>query len=380
MRFLTRTLKCAVCVVMVAMFSVMLFGCDAGGENNSGNGTSSGTYPHTSSGGTSSGTSNDTSSGSSEDTGNKPEVFNPSDFLTYTCPIEEGDTDWYETEGYDIIIQAGQSNAEGNGYGSVGNTNAYVPRDDILYYVDDTHNRVYNLSTQRFRVMRAEERSTAVGKCNDFSLAFAYEYLNSGLLPLNRKILIVRTAIGGTGFSENHVNFPNWNWKPDGDLYVRMINAVEAALDLPYGDSADYEHRLVAFLWHQGENDAIARMSENTYYGHLKTLLNGVRTRFNCPKLPFVCGDFVHDWKNETIGTANACAKIIAATKRVCSESAPAAFVPTEGLKSNKQDPTHPNSPDIEIDNIHFCREAVNLLGKKYFDAYMALIQAGYVD
>jgi len=38
-------------------------------------------------------------------------VFNPNDYITYTCPIEEDATDWYETEGYDIIIQAGQSNA-----------------------------------------------------------------------------------------------------------------------------------------------------------------------------------------------------------------------------------------------------------------------------
>ncbi|MBQ9481968.1 MAG: hypothetical protein IJU84_07385 [Clostridia bacterium] len=373
---LKRTLKTAICILIAAMFSAMLFGCNESGENTSGNGTSSGTSPYTSSGGT--------SSGSSEDTDNKPEVFNPNDYLTYTCPIEEDDTDWYETEGYDIIIQAGQSNAEGNGYGDVGATATYVPREDILYYTDSTHYNNYpsddDLSKLRWSVIRAEERPTSVGPRNDFSLVFAREYRNSGLLPEGRKILIVRAAIGGTGFSENHPRVPSWNWKPTGDLYPRMIKAVQDALKLPFGDSVTYKHRLVAFLWHQGENDAIGRMAENTYYNYLNNLLNNVRTTFNCPKLPFVCGDFVHDWKYSEVGTTNACEKILNATKRVCSGNAPAAFVPTEGLKSNKQDPTHPDSPDIKGDNIHFCREAINLLGKKYYDAYKALITAGYVD
>ena len=37
--------------------------------------------------------------------------------------------------GYDIIIQAGQSNAQGCGIEP--RKNAYVPRDDVLYYADD---------------------------------------------------------------------------------------------------------------------------------------------------------------------------------------------------------------------------------------------------
>ncbi|MBP5466279.1 MAG: hypothetical protein J6Y43_01775, partial [Clostridia bacterium] len=309
------------------------------------------------------------------------EVFNPNDYITYTCPIEDDGIDWYEIPGYDIIIQGGQSNAEGNGYGSTDKTQPFVPRDDILYFVDKTHDNDFNnLSSQKFRVRRAEERETTVGKRNDFSLAFAREYYTN-FLPAGRKILIVRAAIGGTGFSENHPNNPNWNWKPTGDLYPRMINAVQEALELDFGDSTDYRHRVVAFLWHQGENDALARMAEDVYYAYLRNLLNNVRTTLNLPKLPFICGDFVHDWEFGEVGTANACAKILAATKRVCQGAAPAAFVPTAGLKSNRQDPTHPMSArDIVIDNIHFCREAVNLLGKKYFDAYKALIFAGYED
>ena len=375
----SNTLRTVICVILLAVMSSMLFACGETPDN----GASWQVIP---------GTSDETSQGASSgtgDSGSKPEVFNPDDYETFTCAIEEDDTDWWDYEGYDIIIQAGQSNAEGNGFGELSTTAPFVPRDEICYYVDSTHNDNYtNVGSQPFKVVRAEERSYArLGYRNEFALSFAREYLNSGFLPEGRKILIVRTAIGATGFTKTgdgaHPNNPNWNWllnDPDAVLYPRMINAVTDALQLTYGTSAKYKNRLVAFLWHQGENDAIARMNENTYYNHLKGLVNGVRTTFECPKLPFICGDFVHDWKKSAVGTENACNTIIKAQKRVCAGAAPAAFIPTEGLKSNKQDPTHPLNSDYVVDNIHFCREAINLLGKKYFDAYKALILAGYSD
>ena len=68
--------------------------------------------------------------------------------------------------------------------------------------------------------------------------------------------------------------------------------------------------------------------------------------------------------------------RINAASKRVCEDFAPGAYLTTYGLLSNKQDPTHPTeASDIANDNIHFCRNSLNLLGTKYFTAYSQLLK-----
>ncbi|GHU34828.1 hypothetical protein FACS1894105_02380 [Clostridia bacterium] len=239
---------------------------------------------------------------------------------------------------YDIIIQAGQSNAEGCGIGAA--AEEYLPSGDVLYMNSD------------LSVSTACERESAAGKVNDFSLSFAREYIRGGNLQDGRKILILRSAVGGTGWADKR-------WGMTDDLYLKMIEMIKTALELNRGN------RLAAFLWHQGETDAIAGAARDVHYANLKRLVESVRAMYKIGSLPFIAGDFVQEWKAANLAISE---PVITAIKDVVKDVGIAEFVDTTGLKSNNQDSGNG-------DNIHFSREALNQLGVRYYDAFKLLKQ-----
>lgn len=248
----------------------------------------------------------------------------------------------FTKENYDIIIQAGQSNSEGYGFGDV--ADPYQPNDLVWYMNGD-----FTLSCAAEVVKGNEIQST-------FVLSFVQEYINKGLLKEGRKILILRAAVGGTGFLDNR-------WNMTGDLYLRMMEMIRTALAL------SVENHIVGFLWHQGETDALCNASYETHYNHLMGLLRSVREEFNISEVPFIAGDFVHQWKTENI---EICAPVIDAICAVCRACGHGAFVETEGLLSNRQELRR--NPLGWEDHIHFSRKAVYDLGKRYFDAYINIL------
>lgn len=243
----------------------------------------------------------------------------------------------FTKEKFDIIIQAGQSNSEGFGMGKV--EEPFVPSPKIWYLEND------------FTICMAQENVNGNESVANFSLTFSTDYIKNEMLHEGRKLLIIRAAAGGTGFLDD-------NWKMQDVLFLRMMEMIKTALSL------NPENRLVAFLWHQGETDAIMYASEQEHYDNLSTLLNAVRSEFEFSNLPFIAGDFVQHWKMDNIAI---CEPVIAAIKRVCETSGSAQFVETDELKSNDQ--VLGNQ-----DPIHFCREAIYLLGHKYFDAFSKII------
>ena len=111
-------------------------------------------------------------------------------------------------EKYDIFIQAGQSNAEGTGGGPV--TEEYIPDERICYLeapktviVTDSGLDIQFLNVP-FALNVATEHGTAEDPVGDFSLTFFKAYIDAGLLASDRKILIIRGAVGGTGFQKKH--------------------------------------------------------------------------------------------------------------------------------------------------------------------------------
>ena len=244
-------------------------------------------------------------------------------------------------EQFDIIIQAGQSNSDGTGYGPV--ENPWFPTEDVWYLNFDN-----TLSLAREAVNGNEIQS-------NYSLSFAREYLAKGLLEEGRKLLILRTSIGGTGFLDKR-------WGMTDDLYLHMMEMTRTALAMNPGN------RLVAFLWHQGETDAILGADFDTHYGNLMDLLRSVREEFNVPRLPFVAGDFVQQWKKDNW---DICVPVIDAMRAVCRDCGNGAFVETEGLCSNSQEDRNPPLP--WEDTIHFSRKSLYLLGQRYFEAFMNL-------
>jgi len=241
-----------------------------------------------------------------------------------------------KNEKFDIIIQAGQSNSEGCGFGDT--DVPYVPDDRILHMEKD------------FGIIVAKERVQEVNVYGHFCLSFAREYVRNGDLQPGRKVLILRTAVGGTGFSDKR-------WGLGEDLYEKMMAMIKAALAL------NPENKLVALLWHQGETDAGWKATGEYYYDKLKTLVASVRDTFGNKALPFVAGDFVQEWKAKNLAQ---CDIVIGAMRKVCADIGSAGFVETDGLLSN-------NQKNGNGDDIHFCRDALYQMGARYYAAYRGI-------
>ena len=172
----------------------------------------------------------------------------------------------FREEIFDIIVQAGQSNAEGYGCGSV--DTPYQPKDSVWYLDGD------------FTITKAAERVMKNEIHGSFSLSFADRYLQDGRLTEGRKLLILRSAVGGTGFYDRR-------WGMEDDLYLRMMEMIRTALSL------NPKNRVIAFLWHQGETEANGDVSYDVHFNNLSGLFSSVRREFDLPNVPFIAGDFV---------------------------------------------------------------------------------------
>ena len=169
---------------------------------------------------------------------------------------------------YDIIIEGGQSNAEGSGKGPVTKYEEYVPNEKIVYMnvekiitVEDGIRVAYPDKDFIFEV--AAERESDGQKIGDLALTFAMDYINSGMLAEGRKILIIRGAIGGTSFNLKQ-------WGVDGSVYSKMIEMTDFAVKL------NPKNRIVAFIWHQGEGDT-NHTPADIYHQKMEAVLHDVR-------------------------------------------------------------------------------------------------------
>lgn len=255
---------------------------------------------------------------------------------------------------YDIFIEAGQSNCEGYGHGPAED---YVPDPRILYLksrktlpaapaMED-----YD-PDDPFELCIAEERpdlNHPGDKIGDFGLQFAKRYVEDGFLEPGRKVLIVRSAVGGTGFLKHF-------WQVGDFLYERMLRLIDTAIGL------EKDYRLMGLLWHQGEHEAAFLNDPNIYHSQLKAVLESVRKRYCAPELPIICGGFCKEWADQN---QPACDAVMAVIRSV-AEELEGMYIETADLPSN-------NQKTGDGDQIHFCREALQELGNRYFDAWKTL-------
>ena len=264
------------------------------------------------------------------------------------------------SEKLDIIVVAGQSNAEGYGIGPT--PDPYRPSPDILlmkdtdnqgYVVDEKTHGTFGITMPRdYLIGIAEERCSTSGKIGNLGLYFARRYREE-CLAHGRRVLIIQAAVGATGFAKG-------NWTPDGVLYRRMCEMVDLAL------SMNKENRLAAVLWHQGEHDAIFKPQltdterEKLHFDNLSTLLSNFRERFG--RAPFIMGGFTDEWasgfpKSEVI---------VSAMRQLSAEYPSVGIASSLGLATNNQ--TLGNG-----DGLHFSRDSLRLFGERYFDIYRLL-------
>lgn len=254
---------------------------------------------------------------------------------------------------YDIIVQGGQSNADGTGCGpvtkelSVSPNVWYLNAEKTVEVLDD--NLCITYADKPFQIIPAQERLVNGQITGDFSLTFAEEYEKAGLLQAGRKLLIVRAAIGGSGFKKEH-------WGVGKLLYNKLVDMVNYALALNEGN------RVVGFLWHQGEHDAFEKNAPEQFKAQLSGQLRDFRARYGAD-VPFIAGDFVREWKSQNEAD---CAPILQKIHEVIAEEGKGSFVETSDLLSNNE--TFQNG-----DPIHFSRESLHILGRRYFQAFQTI-------
>ena len=232
----------------------------------------------------------------------------------------------------DILLVAGQSNAQGCGRG-----------DGAFRY--KPHAPVYQLTPDGRAALARDTRYSPCRVCAAFAPYFAGAYCAAGLLPPGRGLLVVNTAVGGTGFTDRR-------WGMDDDLYPRMLRMARWALAL------HPQNKITAFLWHQGETDVQNGMEPAAYAAALRTLICSARTALQIEQVPFVSGAMVPEWMQENPFSF----EIAAATRSLMHSLPHCAYVESDGLAGN----TRP-------DHIHFSRKSCAELGKRYFSAYDAL-------
>ena len=268
-------------------------------------------------------------------------------------------------EKFDIIIVAGQSNASGCGLGET--STPWTTDDKILMFNEKFTAEIINTpygdmieidSTGDCYINLADERCEGDNKTAVFSLSFAKEYAKNNLAE-DRKILLVQTAIGGTGFARNH-------WGENEKLEKRMYDMVDTAL------SMNKENRVVGVLWHQGEHDIFENADfdydkrYDFYYGKLKNFITRIKAKYG--DIPFVSGSFCRGWISEqSVDNVNAIKNVY---KDVYAQFNNVSHVwETDDLKSNSE------VVEKNTDNVHFCRDSCYELGRRYYEKYLHLIK-----
>ncbi len=262
--------------------------------------------------------------------------------------------DWNNTK-FDIMIQAGQSNAEGYGTGPA--QEALVPKFSGNVWqvqpmwtseVIDGHLQVI-YDDVPYEITPAAEIVKPDLIRGNFAWTFAEEFEKAGFLEEGRQLLIIKAAVGGTGFNDGF-------WGVGKLLHTKMVEMTDFALSL------NPENRVIGFLWHQGENEAYPEVDFVRLHQMLQDTFEDVRTRYGAG-IPVIAGDFVHDWKSKNL---ERCTPVIDTIKSVLDEIGNSGFVETSDLESNG----HKLQNE---DDIHFCREALCILGRRYFEKFKEL-------
>ena len=265
---------------------------------------------------------------------------------------------------FDIIVVAGQSNAEGNGV-SFDNkpmiiSDAYEIIDKNKYgmklKVDGSYDDLDFVYPVEIIIRELQERKVDKFYNSDLSLSFVKKYQNSRYFSQNRKILVIKTGYGGSGFAFDQHGVGN-------PLYLRMLDMINKGLSL------NEDNRIVAFLWHQGEHDAFENANftyqerYDYYYSNLLKEFLAIKEEYKQFSFPIIAGGLCRDWKKRYRTESEAVEK---ATIDVCEKIGNAMFVRADDLPSNEE---AIHNGDLD----HFCKESILVLGERYFDAFASL-------
>lgn len=97
----------------------------------------------------------------------------------------------------------------------------------------------------------------------------------SELYP-NETIFIIKCAWGGTNLFEQWLSPSSWG--KTGDLYNKFIGFVHSSID--YLESKNYNIKIEAMCWMQGESDSFSVDDAEDYEKHLNNFIKDIRKEF----------------------------------------------------------------------------------------------------
>jgi hypothetical protein len=247
--------------------------------------------------------------------------------------------------GFDIIICAGQSNMQGQM-----SPDATIDVTDPRVYAwggcptDSSYQKIA-LATEPLKHYTI---APGMGPATWFGKTYA------GMIPGNRKVLLVPVAKGAT-----YLVAQTAEWSPgdgtsnglvaSGYLYENAIlqaNAALAAAQVLYPSS-----RIVGTIWLQGESDAAYTVSQIRYASALKALIQGFRNRMTGAQNSwFLIAGMIGEYVANVDGTTAAYGPIDLAHQQVAAEVSRCAYVAgVSGYQFSPSNKVHYNTTGARI-------------------------------
>jgi len=250
------------------------------------------------------------------------------------------------TDAYDVFLIAGQSNTL-NG----------CCKDPAIQKMDDSIMQLGRYGEDSLEVILAKEpldhhdntrkeRLDRIGFAMTFAKLYKETYLEEG-----RKILLIPTGHGGTGFIDGH-------WNPGDDYYEDAIMRVNYVFE-KYPNS-----ELKAILWQQGEKDVMKK--SNHYKADLDTMIVQIRRDIKSASIstPFFMGGMVPYWVSQK--------------KRREVQQKDISQTPKRHLNVwyvSPHDPFTISKKDNDSDMVHYDAKGQIELGKRYFTQYQLYLE-----
>jgi Carbohydrate esterase, sialic acid-specific acetylesterase len=187
----------------------------------------------------------------------------------------------------EVFIVAGQSNAQGDGRFS----NAKSSSDERVLAFEPNYYDHNTALIQNFPNFLSIEKFTNISSNTNIGplgfTAWCWGELGDQLVKkLNVPVLFYNAALSGTSTE-------NWLASISGKDTYHVVTGVKFEKFMPYHALRRTLHSLISIygvrsiLWHQGESDAISRVSELTYFNNLRDLIQESRNNTG-EKIPWV--------------------------------------------------------------------------------------------
>jgi hypothetical protein len=236
--------------------------------------------------------------------------------------------------GYDVFLVIGQSNThQGIGFDSV-----LDAPDDHIKQLGRYHDFNLKIITAREPLDNLSKIQNTVGIAMTFAKKYKNNFLQSG-----RKILLIPGSMGSTGFGSNY-------WNPGDTLYNDAVMRTNYVLK-------NFNCKLVAILWHQGEDD----IGNPNYQQRLDSMIVDMRKDINGDNVdvPFILGGMVPYWVNQDTS------RIILNT--IIENTV---FRIENTGYANPKVPFLIEKPDNDFIPIHYDANGLREMGRRYFSEF----------